>query len=56
MSSKLPINNNNAQTIAEFLNLHKSQLSEEGFDESYKFAFDDEAFCLAKKPLGFVLN
>ena len=52
MSSKLPINNNNAQTITEFLNLHKNQLSEEDSDESYKFAFDDEAFLSRRETIG----
>jgi uncharacterized protein (TIGR00730 family) len=50
MSSKLPINN--AQTITEFLNLHQSQISEEDSSESYKFAFDDEAFLSRRETIG----
>ena len=42
MSPKLPTNN--SQTITEFLNLHKDQISEKESVDSYKFAFDDEAF------------
>jgi hypothetical protein len=47
MSPTLPINN--SQTITDFLNLKEGQISEESSEESYKFAFDDEAFWLAEK-------
>lgn len=50
MSPKLPINN--AQTITEFLNLHKSEISEEDSEDSYKFAFDDEAFLARRETMG----
>jgi uncharacterized protein (TIGR00730 family) len=50
MSSKLPTNN--AQTITEFLNLHHSQGSEEDSQDSYKFAFDDEAFLSRRETIG----
>ena len=50
MSPKLPINN--AQTITEFLNLHKSQTSEQDSVDSYKFAFDDEAFLSRRETIG----
>ncbi len=50
MSPKLPINN--AQTITEFLNLHKSQMAEEDSSDSYKFAFDDEAFLSRRETIG----
>ena len=50
MSSKLPVNN--SQTITEFLNLHLSQISEEDSDDSYKFAFDDEAFLARRETMG----
>jgi len=50
MSPKLPINN--AQTITEFLNLHKAQISEEESVDSYKFAFDDEAFLSRRETIG----
>jgi uncharacterized protein (TIGR00730 family) len=50
MSPKLPINN--AQTITEFLNLHKSQIAEEDSADSYKFAFDDEAFLSRRETIG----
>ena len=50
MSSKLPVNN--SQTITEFLNLHLSQLSEEDSEDSYKFAFDDEAFLARRETMG----
>jgi uncharacterized protein (TIGR00730 family) len=50
MSPKLPINN--AQTITEFLNLHQSQLSEKDSNDSYKFAFDDEAFLSRRETIG----
>jgi len=50
MSPKLPTNN--SQTITEFLNLHKSQTSEEDSDDSYKFAFDDEAFLARRETMG----
>ena len=50
MSSKLPINN--SQTITDFLNLKKSQISEESSVDSYKFAFDDEAFLARRETIG----
>jgi uncharacterized protein (TIGR00730 family) len=50
MSPKLPINN--SQTITEFLNLHKSQMAEEDSVDSYKFAFDDEAFLARRETIG----
>jgi len=50
MSPKLPMNN--SQTITEFLNLHKSQISEEDSEESYKFAFGDEAFLARRETMG----
>jgi uncharacterized protein (TIGR00730 family) len=43
---------NNSQTITEFLNLHKSQISEEDSEESYKFAFGDEAFLARRETMG----
>ena len=50
MSPKLPVNN--AQTITEFLNLHKAQTSEEESVDSYKFAFNDEAFLSRRETIG----
>jgi hypothetical protein len=50
MSPKLPVNN--SQTITEFLNLHKAQISEEESVDSYKFAFDDEAFLSRRETIG----
>ena len=50
MSPKLPINN--SQTITEFLNLHKSQIAEEDSEDSYKFAFGDEAFLARRETMG----
>ncbi|MBU3624886.1 LOG family protein [Polynucleobacter sp. JS-Safj-400b-B2] len=50
MSPKLPVHN--SQTITEFLNLHQSQISEENSDDSYKFAFDDEAFLARRETMG----
>ena len=50
MSAKLP--DNNSQTITEFLNLHQSQISEEDSKDSYKFAFDDEAFLDRRETMG----
>jgi uncharacterized protein (TIGR00730 family) len=50
MSPKLPINN--SQTITEFLNLHHSQISEADSEDSYKFAFDDEAFLSRRETIG----
>jgi hypothetical protein len=50
MSSKLPVNN--SQTITEFFNLHLSQISEEDSEDSYKFAFDDEAFLARRETMG----
>lgn len=50
MSSKLPTSN--SQTITDFLNIKKSQLSEENSVDSYKFAFDDEAFLSRRETIG----
>ena len=50
MSSKLPTNN--SQTITDFLNIKKSQISEENSIDSYKFAFDDEAFLARRETIG----
>jgi uncharacterized protein (TIGR00730 family) len=50
MSSKLPTNN--AQTITDFLSLAPHQISEESSEESYKFAFDDEAFLARRETIG----
>lgn len=50
MSPRLPINN--SQTITEFLNLKKSQLAENDSLDSYKFAFDDQAFLARRETLG----
>ena len=50
MSSKLPTNN--SQTITEFLNLHHDQIAEVDSDDSYKFAFDDEAFLSRRETIG----
>ncbi len=50
MSPKLPLNN--AQTISDFLNLQKSQISEEKSEDSAKFAFDDAAFLSRRETLG----
>ncbi|NQW70754.1 MAG: TIGR00730 family Rossman fold protein [Betaproteobacteria bacterium] len=50
MSSKLPTSN--SQTITDFLNIKKSQLSEENSIDSYKFAFDDEAFLSRRETIG----
>jgi len=50
MSPKLPVHN--SQTITQFLNLHPNQISEEDSDESYKFAFDDEAFLARRETMG----
>jgi hypothetical protein len=50
MSSKLP--ENNSQTITNFLRLQKSQLAEETSEDSYKFAFDDQAFLVRRETLG----
>ena len=50
MSPTLPINN--SQTITDFLNLKESQISEESSEESYKFAFDDEAFLARRETIG----
>ncbi len=50
MNSKLPTNN--SQTITDFLNLKKSQISEESSSDSYKFAFDDEAFLARRETIG----
>jgi uncharacterized protein (TIGR00730 family) len=50
MSPKLPTNN--SQTITDFLNLHKSQIAENDSEDSYKFAFDDEAFLARRETMG----
>jgi uncharacterized protein (TIGR00730 family) len=50
MSPKLPVHN--SQTITEYLNLHHDQVSEEDSAESYKFAFDDEAFLARRETMG----
>lgn len=50
MSPKLPINN--SQTITEFLNLHHDQMAEVDSEDSYKFAFDDEAFLSRRETIG----
>ena len=50
MSSKLPVNN--SQTITDFLNLHHSQMAEDSSADSYKFAFEDEAFLARRETLG----
>jgi uncharacterized protein (TIGR00730 family) len=50
MSPKLPINN--AQTITDFLSLEPHQISGESSEESYKFAFDDEAFLTRRETIG----
>ena len=50
MSPKLPVNN--AQTITEFLNQHKGLAAEEESDDSYKFAFSDEAFLSRRETIG----
>lgn len=50
MGSKLPTSN--SQTITDFLSIKKSQLSEEDSVDSYKFAFDDEAFLSRRETIG----
>ena len=50
MSPKLPVHN--SQTITDFLNLHQSQLSEKDSEDSYKFAFADEAFLARRETMG----
>jgi uncharacterized protein (TIGR00730 family) len=50
MSPRLPVNN--SQTITDFLNLHKSQMAEDNSADSYKFAFEDEAFLARRETLG----
>lgn len=50
MSPKLPVHN--SQTITEFLNLHQNQISEEESKDSYKFAFEDEAFLARRETMG----
>ena len=50
MSLKLPLNN--SQTITDFLNLQKSQLAEDNSADSYRFAFDDQAFMARRETLG----
>ena len=50
MSPRLPVNN--SQTITDFLNLQKSQLAEDNSEDSYRFAFDDQAFLARRETLG----
>ena len=50
MSPKLPVNN--SQTITDFLNLHKNHMAEDNSADSYKFAFEDEAFLVRRETLG----
>jgi uncharacterized protein (TIGR00730 family) len=50
MSLKLPLNN--SQTITDFLNLQKSELAENNSEDSYRFAFDDQAFLARRETLG----
>lgn len=50
MSLKLPVNN--SQTITDFLNLQKSELAENNSEDSYRFAFDDQAFLARRETLG----
>jgi uncharacterized protein (TIGR00730 family) len=50
MSPRLPVNN--SQTITDFLNLQKSQLVEDNSEDSYRFAFDDQAFLARRETLG----
>ena len=50
MSPKLPLSN--SQTITDFLKLQKSQLAESSSDDSYRFAFDDQAFLARRETLG----
>lgn len=50
MSPRLPVNN--SQTITDFLNLQKSQLVEDNTKDSYRFAFDDQAFLTRRETLG----
>lgn len=50
MSPKLPLNN--SQTITDFLSLQKGQISEDSSIDSYKFAFDDEAFLARRETIG----
>lgn len=50
MSLRLPVNN--SQTITDFLNLQKSQLVEDNTKDSYRFAFDDQAFLTRRETLG----
>ena len=50
MSPRLPLNN--SQTITDFLNLQKSQMAEDTSEDSYRFAFDDQAFLARRETLG----
>ncbi|SNX29457.1 hypothetical protein SAMN06295945_1834 [Polynucleobacter meluiroseus] len=50
MSPKLPLNN--SQTITDYLKLQKSKMSESNSADSYKFAFEDEAFLARPETLG----
>ncbi|CAM3599882.1 LOG family protein [Polynucleobacter brandtiae] len=50
MSSKLPLHN--SQTITEFLSMQKSLTQEDQSEDSYQFAFEDEAFLLRRETLG----
>lgn len=50
MNPRLP--RHNSQTITEFLNLHQAQIAEQDSDDSYKFAFADEAFLARRETMG----
>jgi uncharacterized protein (TIGR00730 family) len=50
MNPKLP--RHNSQTITEFLNLHQAQIAEQDSEDSYKFAFADEAFLARRETMG----
>ena len=50
MSPRLPVNN--SQTITDFLSLQKSQIAEDSSEDSYRFAFDDQAFLARRETLG----
>ena len=50
MNPKLP--RHNSQTITEFLNLHQAQIAEQDSNDSYKFAFADEAFLARRETMG----
>lgn len=50
MTPGLPVHN--SQTITDFLNLQKNQLTEDSSDDSYRFAFEDPAFLARRETLG----